>query len=878
MIPRLLLFAASWSLLASSAHSNEWRHAWEFCAHKGHTLQAQSAAPGDGESMPRPRKYAPDRIIDVQHLKLEITPDFEARSIEGIATVTFSPIAKAIDGMSLDAVDLRVSEVESTQSLESYYVSGEQIEFLFKEEIPPSDEVTLTIRYSAEPEEGLFFRTPEMGYKEGDTHLWTQGEPQKHRYWFPSYDYPNERFSTEMVCWVPADMMVLSNGKEMPKLEREDGLVGYHWLQEKPHVNYLVSLVAGYFEGLSDSYRDIPLGFYTPPSDFPQAANSFVDTKSILEFFEQEIGVPYPWAKYYNVCVQGYPYGGMENTSVTTLTTRTLFTQEFETLRSTRGLDAHEIAHQWFGDLVTCKDWTHLWLNEGFATYYTELYEGHKFGQDHLIYGMYGNAKQILSKKDDKPIAWRGYDRPWEQFDYRAYPKGSWVLNMLRSQLGPDLYRQCIKTYLEAHSYDVAVTEDLNAAIEDVSGRNFDRFFDQWVYHGGHPELSINYGWDPKRKQARLSVTQTQKVSDRVMLFQFPLPVRFHTKEGVKDFSIDISLQAEDFYFDLPSAPKAVRVDPDYTVLAKVDMKLPSALVEAQATLKDDMMGRLFAVQQLGKKRDAKSLQILADRLAKDEFFGVQVEAAKAIGSRRNEAALEILTKHLKHGDARVRKEVVAALREFYVPAARDSLQSVVADETNPAIVEHALVSLARFPDDTVQEALLTALGRDSYRHTIALGAIQAMRKQDQPVYVDPLLEHMKTNEAAFNDRGLGQAFRHLGYLARDSDAAVKEEVRTYLAGYLNTPREQLIQPAIEALSALNDPTAIALLEPISENEGPDKDLADAARKAIESLNADKTQSRELQDLRKEVLDLQDSIRQLRQQFEQMQKQDGAAR
>ena len=231
------------------------------------------------------------------------------------------------------------------------------------------------------------------------------------------------------------------------------------------HVNYLVSLVAGYFKGLEDKLRDIPLGFYTAPSQFEQAANSFMDTKAILEFYEQETGVAYPWDKYYSVCVQGYPYGGMENTSVTTLTSRTLHRKETENIYTTRHLDAHEVAHQWFGDLVTCKDWSHLWLNEGFATYYTELYEEHKLSRDHMLFNMWQKADGILKNNDEKPIVWRGYNLPWEQFDYRVYPKGAWVLHMLRSQLGPELYRKCVTAYLNKHSGDVAVTEDLNAGV-----------------------------------------------------------------------------------------------------------------------------------------------------------------------------------------------------------------------------------------------------------------------------------------------------------------------------------------------------------------------------------------------------------------------------
>lgn len=861
------------TLIALAAHANESGQSWKACAKKGEAFREISAA-ADERGGPGGRKYAPDRLIDVKHLKLDFTPDFEARTIEGTAKITFSPIAKPLDEVRLDAIDLDVGEVTSTRELESHFVDHEHLVFLFEEAIPAGEETTLTISYSAEPQEGLFFRTPAMGYKEGDTHLWTQGEPQKHRYWFPSYDYPNERFTTEVECSVPNGMVVLSNGKLLSK-EEEGDLTTFRWLQDKPHVNYLVSVVAGYFKFLEDEYRDIPLAFYTPPSDFEQAVNSFVDTKAILEFFEDEIGVPYPWDKYYNVCVQGYPYGGMENTSVTTLTTRTLFSTETENIFTTRHLDAHEVAHQWFGDLVTCKDWTHLWLNEGFATYYTELYEEHKLGRDFLLYNMYKKARGILENPDEKPIAWRGYKLPWEQFDYRAYPKGAWVLHMLRSQLGADLYRKCVKTYLERHEGDVAVTEDLNSVFEEVSGLSLDRFFDQWVYHGGEPVLQVDYGWDGKEKQARLTISQTQKLSDKVLLFEFPLPIRFYTKEGVHDFEIDISQPRKDYFFDLPDTPTAVRIDPGYTVLADVRVKIPPPLQEAQLTLENDVIGRIEAIRMISGRKDRETVELLADRLRNDPFYGVRVEAARALADRQSPEALRALIDGRDQDDALVRIEVVRGLSRFFRSAARQQLLDVVADEKNPEIVAAALEGLGKFPDGAIDEALIAALDRDSFRHRIARAALEGIQKQDDPDFVDPVLAHLRENSSAFVDRDLGFALKTLGRISRNAEPEKRDEVREFLGDFLADPREMLAVPTIEALGALGDPRAIAMLEPFQAQSGPKQREAETARRMIEQLNGRKQPSKELKDLRGEVLDLQEEIKQLRELIEGMQPKPG---
>ncbi|MFT5468532.1 MAG: aminopeptidase N [Verrucomicrobiales bacterium] len=868
-----LYFIISVALVAfANTNAGEFVQSWKACAAKGDAFRQESAA-ADGPGAPGVRKYAPDRLIDVKHLKLEVTPDFDKRTIEGTATITFSPIATPLDEVRLDAIDLAISEVQSSHAVEDHYVDYANLVVLFKEPIPAGEEVSVTVFYSAEPQDGLFFRTPAMGYKEGDSHLWSQGEPQKHRHWFPSYDYPNERFTTEVICTVPEGMIVLSNGRLIETKEVEGGGKMFHWLQDQPHVNYLISLVAGHFKHLEDDHGEIPLAFYTPPSEFEQAAGSFIDTKAILEFFEQETGVPYPWDKYFSVCVQGYHFGGMENTSMTTLTTRTLFSPETENIHTSRHLDAHEAAHQWFGDLVTCKDWTHLWLNEGFATYYTELYEEHKLGRDFLLYNMYSKAKGILDNKDEKPIAWRGYKMPFEQFDYRAYPKGAWVLHMLRSQLGSELYRKCVKTYLDRHRGGVVVTEDLNAVIEEVTGRSFDGFFDQWVHHGGEPTLQVDYGWDGKKKRAKLTVSQIQKLSERVLLFDFSLPIRFYTKEGSYDFVVDIRQPREDFLFELPDAPTAVRVDPDYTVLADIRLKVPGPLQDAQVAMEGDVIGQILGIKMISGRKDQKTLDLLTDRLKKDPFYGVRVEAARAIADRQSPEALQALIDGLNQEDALVRREVVKGIGRFYRPMARQQLLMVVEKEKNPEIVAIALEGLGKFPEDAIDEALIAALDRDSYRHRIARAALAGIGKQDDPAFVDPVLAHLREKSDEFEDRDLGNALKVLGGLARSSEPEKRDEVREFIGGFLTDPRNQLTAPTIEGLGALGDPRAIATLEAFQAEGGPKQREAETARKMIEQLKGQGRPSKQLTDLRGEVLDLQQEIEQLRGMIEEMRKE-----
>ena len=633
------------------------------------TKHAHFLAPVDA---PDHRKYAPSRFADILHVKLDVTPDFRARTVSGTTTITFKPIAKPLEQLRLDAVDLEFSEITGSNEIDSWHVTENAVVIDFKNPIPAEAEANVVLKHSAEPEKGMYFRTPEMGYKTGESHIFTQGEPVEARHWFPSFDAPNEKFTSEITCHVPQAMVVLSNGHLVSQIkEPETGLTSFTWLQDTPHVNYLISLVAGHFVKIEDRYRDIPMAFWTLPSEIDQAMNSFQDTKAMMAFFEKEIGVAYPWAKYYQVCVNDFVAGGMENTSLTSLTDGTLFTADTENLRSSQGLVAHELAHQWFGDLVTCKDWSHLWLNEGFATYYDALFEEHKNGRDGFLFQMYRNAKGFIGQhSDETPIVDRTYNDPMNQFGYRAYPKGSWILHMLRSQLGADLYRQCIQTYLKRHSYGVVVTENLNAVIEELSGRSFDRFFYQYVFHGGHPDLSISYQWDSKLKLAKVSIHQNQKISDKVMLFEIPAIILFKTGKLITDHPITIREKSEDFYVPLEKAPEIIRFDPDFTILAKVTFSKPTPLLHAQLADESDVIGRILAIQTLSKNKSQKTIDALKQRLNEDPFHGVSLEAADALKSIHTDKALEALLSSVDKSDARVRLRVQSAIGGFYNPQA----------------------------------------------------------------------------------------------------------------------------------------------------------------------------------------------------------------
>lgn len=821
-----------------------------------------------------PRKFAPDKKIDVEHLSLDVTPDFEKRTVQGTMEMAFAPIAKPLPELRLDAVDLSVHEVNSTVPLVSHHNTGEELVLTFETPVPAGTQVWITVRYEAQPSKGLYFRTPELGYPEQDTHIWTQGETHEARHWFPSYDYPNEKFTTEITCRVPEGMIVLSNGKEMHRAKNADtGLVEVRWLQSKPHVNYLICLVAGSFKALTEEYNGLELRFYAPPTQFEYAANSFQGTREMMTYFEQEIGVAYPWHKYDQVCVYDPHFGGMENTGLTTLTMNTLFPDSTENIRSSQGLVAHELAHQWFGDLVTCKDWSHLWLNEGFATYYELLYDGHARGKDHKLYGLYRDAHGIFNadRNNPKPIVYREYKEPGEQFSYLAYPKGSWVLHMLRSQLGEDLFRRCVQRYLNLHQYESVVTEDLNSVIQELSGRNYDRFFDQWVYHAHHPELKISYSWEAGAKLAKLSVRQDQKISNEVLLFEFPLTFRFRVGDKTVDREVLVDRLQEDFYFPLAQAPDWVRVDPDYTLLAEIDFKPSDPIIHAWLKNKEDVIGRLLAVEQLGKQKDHKAVEALKTALNNDPFYGVRVEAAEALRKIHTDDSLEALFASQEQNDARVRRAVIEQLGRFYRESVFDALTVALTSEKNPDIVREVLRAVPAFDREEVNEILRDHLERDSFHQIVATAAVEGMRATADPSHVDAILNVLIQRKNQWPGRNLDNVYRALGYLGNFLEQEEKAPVRQFLADQVNDPRDRVQRAAIHGLGLLGDPRAVPLLETFAA-AAEDQPTQRAAEEAIRKLRSEKPVAVELGDLRSEVMELQKSNREFKDLMEELKK------
>ena len=334
-------------------------------------------------------RYAPDRPAAIEHIALTISFDFKNHVLVGSCRTTFRAVGKSLDSLEMDADHLHIKAARSASGKKlSFVLAGGKLEIELDQTLQPGKSSTVIVDYEArQPTQGIYFISPDKGYPRKPVQVWTQGQDQDAHYWFPCIDYPNAKATTEIIATVPANFFVLSNGALVSTVsDTKAKTKTYHWKMDTPHVTYLVSCVAGEFSGETEMLGDLPVSYYVVPGREADGERSFGKTPKMVKFYSDRIGVPYPYAKYAQIAVTDFIFGGMENTSATTQTDTTLHDARAHLDFSSDALVAHELAHQWFGDLLTCKDWSHAWLNEGFATYFEALFREFDQGEDEFDY------------------------------------------------------------------------------------------------------------------------------------------------------------------------------------------------------------------------------------------------------------------------------------------------------------------------------------------------------------------------------------------------------------------------------------------------------------------------------------------------------------
>ncbi len=849
-------------------------HAAEACCRRGLIFAEDSVAgsiaqagwadskafplPGDEPQWPR------DRVCNLRHTKLEIDLDVEARRISGVATHTLSPINDGLASLEMDAVELDITGVllEGGGDL-SFTASGGKLNIDLGRTWNAGEELTIAITYGAQPRRGLYFNVPDDAYPGRPRQVWTQGQDEDSRFWFPCFDYPNQRFTSEIIAKVPASWTAISNGRLVSSEAEADGRT-FHWLQDKPHSTYLMSLVAGEYTEVRDDIDGVAISYYSPPGREGDTRRAFGNTPKMVQFFADKIGVPYPWDKYSQVTVADFIFGGMENTSATTMTDALLHNERAHLDYSADSIVAHELAHQWWGDLVTCRDWSHGWLNEGFATYFDLLFKEHDLGQDEFRYAVYQDATTYLQEDSGhyrRPIVNNVYRQPVDIFDRHLYEKGALVLHMLRAYLGDDLFWKALNHYCTKHRGGNVTTDDLQKAVEEATGRSMDRFFRQWLYKGGHPAFKVTYQWDEETKTARVGVNQTQAADETTSVFAVPIVLAYQTSQGRREVKLDISEANQTFYIAADEKPLMVSFDPGYRCLKTLEFELPREMLTYQLAHDEDVIGRITAAQGLAKLEDPKSVEALAEAVKNDRFWGVQAEAAKALGVIKSQAALEALVGCVDVAHPKARRAVVAALGNFKEKAAFDALLPIMERDDSYFVEAEAVRAVCKTREAGAFDAVTASLGKTSFNDIFtAQGLVGLGDLQDE-----------RAIEVAKEWAGYGKPSRAreaalscLGKLGEQ-----KKEIAEWVADYLDDPWLRVRAGAARALQDIREPGAIPALGRRIPRE-LDGRVVRQCREAIASISAGRDRGEDVKKLREDLESLGEENRKLKDRLEKL--------
>ena len=789
---------------------------------------------GGGGLLLADEPYARSKDYDLQHSKIALRFQPDQKKVIGDVTHSLTLLRDGLESVWFDSVGLQIESVRVNKSAAKFSTTNSRLVVTLPKGAKAGAKFDVEIKYQGTPTKGLYFVLPDKDYPNRPLQIWTQGESEDTRYYLPTYDYPNDRLTTETILTVPASWQTISNGKLIGVTDASDGMKTWTWRESLPSSTYLFTVVAGEFAEVKDAWKNIPVTYYAPKDRGDRLVPSYSRTPAMIELFSKKLGVEYPWEKYSQVMVDEFVAGGMENSSATTNTADSLrnpkLVPEYE--QNQDPLISHELGHQWFGDLVTTKDWGDIWLNEGFATFMETVWAEAHFGKDTADYDRWEGAKQWFAMRSlyDKPIVRYDFEES-EEFDGNSYGKGGWVLYMLRRQLGEDAFYAGLKHYLEANRGKNVMTSDLTKAIEEVTHTNVDAFFAQWIYGAGAPKFELSYTYDETKKQVALAVKQTQKPEGHVGLFNVPVEVEITTASGPKLYPIHVTQESEVFALPADSAPLMVLFDKGTQILKSAQFKKEKKELLYQLKNAGEVADRADAAEALAKlKGDDEAVAALGEALRNDKSSGVRRTAASSLGEIGGASASKQLLEALNSVTVPVvRGSIVMALENFKEDAAAVArLQTVAREDSSYRARGAALRALGRIKSATAYETLSAAVNADSPDGFLRNAALSGLGSLGDDKAV-PLLrdwaalgKDMDSREAAIGS---------LARLQKDN-----KELTQVIAGYLQDSHFPIRRTTIYALGGRGDASAIPALEAMLQSKSLSIEMQPTIKEQIERL------------------------------------------
>lgn len=795
------------------------------------------------------------RTFDLQHQIVRVSFDWRRHAVVGETTLRVAALDSALHDVALDAVGMRITAVSDFRSGAAlrYDYDGRTLVVHLAAPVAPHATAAVLVRYeSVRPKKGAYFVDRRHV-------VWTQGETEDTRYWVPTYDFPNDKTTWEFLIRTPKNEKALANGYLDERRVVGDS-IDWHWVQSRPASTYLMSVVTGDFVVLQDTWREVPIGYWTYPDSVQAAWRGFGKTPRMVDLFSKRTGVDYPWAKYDQAVAPDYIFGGMENVSATTQADDAILHPAWaEPQANADDLVSHELGHQWYGDLLTTRDWSHVWLNEGFATFLEQIFHEADKGADEGAYYRLGAHEEVIAAdaRARRPLV---YDRwvtdPLELFfSGHIYPKGATVLQSLRHQLGDSLFWRAMNRYTVDHAYNTVVSADLERAFEQTTGRSYEAFFRQWVYGAGYPAFRVRYAYDASSRRLTLTAEQVQPRDSLTGLFDADVDVKVLTDAGATRAVVPVRGASTGnattrFEMTLPAAPRAIRWDEGGWLLDVTDFPRSTRMLAYQLAKDDDVIGRIEAVTLMRDRAsragsgDSLALAAIAGAAHGDRFWAVRQRAVAALGviadstpddsvaanRQRRSMASAVLLAASRDPDSRVREAAATALGAF--AGASDvavRLRELAGDDSSRYVRAAAVGSYAAVAPDSALALAREMVRRDSWTDIERVAALTALGRVDRPGVVE-LLRGFLVPSASSPARTAA-----IASLAERADKGREGEIAAMIAPLLDADDLFVRMAAADALGRLGQPSSVPALQARRRVEAESRvvNTIDAALRAI---------------------------------------------
>ena len=777
------------------------------------------------------------RTYDLQHQVVRVRFDWARHAVVGSTALRVAALEQPLSSIAIDATGMTIGRVRgaSGNTTLRHDYDGRTLTVHLPTTLAAGARTTFTVDYEAvRPQKGAYFIDRKRV-------VWTQGETEDTRYWVPTYDHPNDKTTWEFYITVPSGEKALSNGR-LAGTRRVGADTEWHWVLDKPASTYLMAAVTGDYVVLQDSWRrTTPVGYWTYPDSVGATWRGMGKTPRMMELFSTVLRIEYPWAKYDQANAPDYIFGGMENVTATIQADDAILHPEWAAPHAgSDELVSHELAHQWFGNLVTTRHWSDIWLNEGFATFMEQYWMEVEHGRD-------GGALHRLTTHEATIAADRAARRPlvydrWQTdplelfFSGHIYPKGAAVLQMIRRQLGDSSFWQAMHRYTSRHAYSSVTTGDFERSLTEASGRDFSGFFRQWVHGAGLPAFQVSYSYDSLAGQLRVTARQVQPRDSLTGLFDADVEIEVLTDSGPARATMSVRGEASEVSIPLRSAPRSIRWDKGNWLLDVADFPRPTVMLAHQLAHDDDVAGRIEAAELLEERiGEPAAAEALAAAVRGDGFWAVRARAVRAMrallgaesaggatvaGNGGSDAVPRVhpddaamirgamesaAVAALADADPRVRETAPALLAVLGAPSLGQRVGALLAD-SSLSVRGAAISALAGTDTAAAMVAIRTMLAADSWIDLTRTQAVNALGRIDTPEAWSLLMAHLapatrrETRQAAI-----------AALLARSSGR--EAELAAALAPLLGSDDLFIRQDAAAAMGRLGQASSIEALE-----------------------------------------------------------------